>query len=75
MEERKGTYVCNFAYDLRDLERNGFAIRDHRLDRTGTNDMPQGCLSTFNKGLPQVCNSKCCSVGVGDLEVYDRIPT
>jgi len=35
--------------------------------------MPQGCLGTFNKGLPQVSNSECCSVGIGDLEVDDRI--
>lgn len=73
MEEGGGTYVCNFAYDLRDLECNGFTICHHRLDCTGTDHMPQGCLGTFNKGLMEICNSKCSSVRVVDLEVDDRI--
>jgi len=71
--EGRETYVYNLAYDLCNLECNGFTICNHRLDRTCTDDMSQGCLGTFNKGLMEICNSKCCSVGVVDLVVDDRI--
>ena len=71
--EGRETYVYNLAYDLRNLERNGFTICNHRLYCTCTDDMSQGCLSTFNKGLMEICNSKCRSVRVVDLVVDDRV--
>jgi len=48
VEGRRGTYACNFAYDLCNLGPNGFMIRNHGVDFTCTNDLPDGCPGTFN---------------------------
>jgi hypothetical protein len=59
--------------DFGNLKSDGLALGDDALDGACAYDMTKCGLSTLDESLAEVCNAKCCSIGVADLEVDDRV--
>lgn len=56
-----------------DLKSDSLALGDDTLDGARTYDMTEGGLSTLNECLAEICDTECCSIGIANLEVDDRV--
>ena len=65
--------VCDVAYDFGNFEGDGFALGDDALDCAGSDDVAEGGLRALDEGLAKVADAEGGAVGVGDLEVDDRV--
>jgi len=65
--------VSNVPDNFGDLKGNSLALGDDTLYGARAYDMTERSLSTFNERLAEICDAECCSVGVANLEVDDRV--
>ena len=65
--------VRDVADDLGNLEGDGLALGDDGLDGARADDVAEGGLRALDKGLAKVADAEGGAVGVGDLEVDDRV--
>lgn len=64
---------CDVAYDLSNLEGDGFALGDDALDGARTDDVTEGRLSALGESLAEISDTKGGAVGVGDLVIDYRV--
>ena len=65
--------VRDVADDLGNLEGDGLALGDDGLDGARADDVAEGGLRALDEGLAEVADAEGSAVGVGDLEVDDRV--
>ena len=65
--------VRDVADDLGNLEGDGLALGDDGLDGARADDVAEGGLRALDEGLAKVADAEGGAVGVGDLEVDDRV--
>lgn len=66
-------FLSNVADDFRNFEGDHLSFGDKGLHQASTNHMTKSGLSTLDKSLTKIGNSKCGTVRVGYLVIDDRV--